>query len=137
MKAFHLLMGLILFNISIGLFNAFGIWDIGYTGNISDIITRLSISLVTGLLVGLGIATAAGILFPHAEKNVTYASFSLIFITLWTNTTLIFSSFGYEIDQATNSVNGTLLVSCFFAIGVILLIVGIYQMSTGGWASYE
>ena len=133
MKGFHFLMGMILFNMSVSIFNMFGIWNIGYTGsNIS-----FGFNAITAILGALAIATAAGILFPHAEKNVVYMIILPAFIVLWTNTSLIFSSFGFQIDAATGTNHGTLLILGFLSIGIIMFIIGVVQMSTGGWQSYE
>lgn len=135
MKGFHFMMGMILFNMSVGLFDIFGIWRMEYSSY--DVTNIFSLSLVLVFLGGVSIATAAGILFPHAEKNVVYGLLTLTFMPLWLNTTVIFSSFGFQIDKITGTSNGTILIGGFLAVGIFMFLIGIIQMSTGGWATYE
>ena len=68
---------------------------------------------------------------PNAQHVAVYSLFSGTYWALWTNTTILLSSIAEGISSVAT------IVVVFFAIAVILWIVGLSQMITGGWASYE
>jgi len=131
MKAYHFMMGLFLFNISVAIFNILGIWNIGYGAqSIEGLIGMFTLVIVIGVIGALSTAAAVSKLSPYAQNTAVYASFSGIYLGLWTYTALLLSSIS-------EGVGGLIMVSVFTAIVMSSLVVGLYQMVTGGWQSYE
>jgi len=150
MKAYHILMFLLIFNmffwiVSVGI----GIYGSTYSGNegfsLSDASQDpeygiFSIFSITGH-VGLDIMGFAGLLAvaavvgwviaQQAPQGLVYAAFGWFFWSSFKNSMTIF----YSIS---NSAPGVLYVIIIFGmIAGGIFIVGLYQMATQGWASFE
>ncbi len=125
------MMGLFLFNISIAIFNSLGIWNIGYgASDTNGLIAIFTMSAVVGVVGALAAAAGLSRFAPGAQNAAVYGSFSGIYIALWTYTSILI----YSISKG---VGGLILVGVFSAIVFSSLIIGLYQMVTGGWQSYE
>jgi len=131
MKAHHFMMGLFLFNISVIVFNQMGIWNIGYGGSdLTSVVGMISVAIIVGLVSSFTAAAAISRFAPGAQNAALYASFSGIYLGLWAYTSLLLNSIS-------ESVGGLVMITIFSAIFIFALIIGIYQMVTGGWQSYE
>jgi len=131
MKAHHFMMGLFLFNISVIVFNMMSIWTIGYGGSdLTTIIGMVSLSVIVGLVSAFTAAAAISRFAPGAQNVALYASFSGLYLGLWAYTSLLLNSIS-------ESVGGLAMISIFTAIFIVALVIGMYQMVTGGWQSYE
>lgn len=132
MKAYHWMMAMLLFNITIAVFASTGIWDFGYNAySYENIATTVGTYTVVAVLASLITAAVASYLFPAGERSAIYIVFSAVYWVLWESTRNIFDS----IMQSNTA--GLVLIAVFFAVAVILWLVGLSQMVTGGWASHE
>jgi len=131
MKAYHIMMGLFLFNISVIVFNSMGIWTIGFGANNLDSLSEIfTVSAVFGL-IGLLIAAAfASYFIPGGQSKVVYFSFSVLYMGLWGYTSTLLLSIS-------KGVGGLIMITVFSTVFIATLIAGLYQMVTGGWQSYE
>jgi len=133
MKAYNVMMALLIFNICLSINDALQIWTIGYgffsVSSLEEFVTGpliyISIIGFLGLLVG---ASAAAYLFPQGQQGIVYGLFSLVFWVLWGNTMAVITSL---IDSLGVSL---ILVTVFTIVMIPVWLAGIAQMVTGPWS---
>jgi len=155
MKAYHIMMYLLLFNLFFWVITTgLGIYNTGVgvdedfdlsdeAENPTDIINTLGIigvftmfHDVASTMVGLGVAIAGGAMIGYftagqGAAGVVYGLFGYFFWSAMSNTMTVF----YNISNSSGTVLYVIII--FGMIVGAIFAVGLFQMVTGGWKSLE
>ena len=132
MKAYHFMMGNLMFNLGFVIVSFADIWGNSFGTTFYDYFLAIGSATIIGLITSLVAAAAYGFIFPSGTKAVVYILFSGFYWAMWANTILIFSNFTTILGSV-----GMQMLGMVTIIVVILFIVGITQCEMGGFASHE
>lgn len=132
MKAYNVMMLLLIFNLCLSITDILNIWEIGYgfysVESFEAFVTGplLYISII-GILAALGGAAAVSYFVPQGQQSIIYIVFSVVFWILWGNTMAVVTSLMATFGAA-------LILGVVFTIIMIpIWLAGISQMVTGPW----
>ena len=126
MMAFYISLFLLLFNSMVAIFNGLDIWTLGVAGISADASVANIASIFAVLFAALIAAAIASYVFPGLEGKAVYVAFSSFFTGTYVNTILVFSSISA-------SAGGLVMLSIFTLICWVSFLVGMMQLSKGGW----
>lgn len=131
MKAYELMMYMFFVNIAFALYATLGIWSTGFGAvTVDSLVVALQWSLIGTTTVSIGGAIALSKWVPYGPHGAVYVAFIAVYVGIWSYTSKL-------LDDIVRNTGSAQLVTVFAAVVVITLIVGIYQMVTGGWKGYK
>jgi len=143
MKAYHVLLFMYILNLVIILIQELGFYQLGYESSLGPWGTKayLIATLIGGIVGAVGVVTVLRNLNPfnRSSSDLQIAGITFFGVTFWgfyltmVNgiSTIIYTA-DVDLSNATTSILAILTL-----ILIIIFAVGLNQLLTGGWKSYE
>jgi len=130
-KAYEIVMIMFTFNLVVGLFQLMGLSPGDYNPYSPDSLFMMGIFGTIGLLGGAAILSYIPTMSKPNERGIIYGLFSGAFWALYGYNLQLFNSIGKGVPMF-----GAIL-AVFTALILIVYVMGVAQMATGGWRSYK